>query len=91
MFSIPPEKIKILTKEELSLYRLDQLDMVKSEERSLQKSKGLGVSRVELMRREALAEERSKKECVPFLEKNFDTTKWGKCHFAIRKEVGLSR
>lgn len=47
MFSILPEEMKILTKEDLKKYRLDQNDIVFHEEDALRQSKRLGISRFE--------------------------------------------
>lgn len=51
MFSIPPEDIRILSKADLSKYRLDQTDIVANEADSLKQAERLGISRLEYMRR----------------------------------------
>lgn len=51
MFSIPPEDIRILSKADLSKYRLNQTDIVANEDESLKEAERLGISRVEYMRR----------------------------------------
>lgn len=56
MFSIPPETSRTLSFEELSLYRLNQRDLVLNEESDLNRATLLGISRDELNRRYQLFE-----------------------------------
>lgn len=55
MFSISPEQMRILDREELASYRLNQDDMAASEERSMAKAAAFGLSRPEYERRADLA------------------------------------
>lgn len=47
MFSVPPEKVKYLTQEELSKYRLDQRNYLKQEANDIEMAKSLGLTRQE--------------------------------------------
>lgn len=53
MFSVPPEKMRILTKQDLERFGLNQSDPVGQEMRDLAQSKRLGISRAEYLGRKA--------------------------------------
>ena len=54
MFSIPPEKIEILSQERISFYRLNQPDMVYQEELDIRNAAVFGMSRQEYMQKWSL-------------------------------------
>jgi hypothetical protein len=60
MFSIPPEKMEILTDEKLSFYRLDGNDMAFEEEIQLQAAALFGMTRQQYMQNLNLVEKESK-------------------------------
>lgn len=62
MFSISPENIKILTKNEISRYRLDQQNYIKAEQSDIWWSKKLGISRAEFLQRKKQVDN----ECTKF-------------------------
>ena len=47
MFSIPPEKVRYLSPEEISRYRLDQTNYLKQEATDIETAKSLGLTRQE--------------------------------------------
>jgi len=94
MFSTPPERLLILTKEQLQFYRLDQMDMAEAEQRALSDAKWLGISRQELMRRTQLADEGTKRECYPLMNSNKGTERsriqeFGACFRQQRVKYGV--
>lgn len=61
MFSIPPERMKLLVKDEITKYRLDQRNYVKEEKSDLENARQLGISRGEyLVRKKRLTDECTK-------------------------------
>lgn len=88
MFSIPPERLKILSESQLSFYRLDQMDMAEAEEVALFQAKKLGISRQELMRRDKLFEDALRRECSRLYKEN-DRSLFLDCAFKLRGKYGL--
>lgn len=88
MFSTPPSNIRYLTNEEIERNRLDQPDIGYQEKEDLARAKGLGLTRMEYMRRVKLAEAQEEK-CfkqhpdvgVPYIE----------CVMSGRRKLGLVR
>ena len=64
MFSIEPEKMKILDKDELSLYRLNQVDMVYREELEIKLAEKYGMTRIEFIQAQKEYREDTKKYCI---------------------------
>lgn len=58
LFSIEPENVKYLTKEELGAYRLNKTDFVKKEDSDLRIASTLGISRAQLFSRYRKAKEK---------------------------------
>jgi hypothetical protein len=89
IFSTPPEKIKILSKTELGFYRLDQDDIVVSENDSINKASKYGLSRAELMKRESLAQNRILAECNGDISAPDFVAKLGICRRNILRSLGI--
>ncbi len=60
MFSIPPDKVEVLTDEKLSFYRLNGTDMVYEEEIQLHLAARFGMTRQQIMLNSKLREEELK-------------------------------
>lgn len=60
MFSIPPDKVEVLTDEKLSFYRLDGTDMAFEEEIQLHLAARFGMTRQQYMQNSKLVEEEVK-------------------------------
>jgi len=65
MFSIPPEKVEILTDDRLSFYRLTGLDIVFEEETELKGAALYGMTRQEYMQNKQLFDDEAKQKCFP--------------------------
>jgi len=89
MFSTPPEHLTILTNEQLQLYRLNQMDLVASEEMALFQANRLKISRQELMRRDQLYKDAVNRECLKLLSSN-NFKEFSRCDERLRKKYGLS-
>jgi len=86
MFTIPPEDMKILSKADLTKYRLDQTDIVANEEESLKQAKRLGISRMEYMKRtKNLKSSKAMDVCMALK----DTTKQRECSLHMLFKFGL--
>lgn len=62
MFSVPPEEMKYLSKEEVSRYRLNQTNYLKQERADIEMAKDLGLTRQQYMQKKM----RMDKECSGF-------------------------
>lgn len=85
MFSIPPDKLEILDETSLSLYRLNQTDLVQQESVDLKNAAYYGLSRQEYMRRnQRYGSEREKCEHLSGLPKY-------QCWEQAKERAGLVR
>lgn len=84
MFSTPPERIKILTKQELTDYRLSGVDIAVAEEAALKRAKELGISRSEYMQRLRLEEQLA----VACLDPRLSLDEVIECNFAASRQAG---
>lgn len=62
MFSVPPEEIKYLSKDDVSRYRLNQTNYLKQEKADIEMAKNLGLTRQQYMQKKI----RMDKECSNF-------------------------
>lgn len=87
IFSTPPDEAKSLTREQVSYYRLDQLDMGLQEELDFARAKSLGITREEYTKRMQIYNAWNSRSPCPFDEK--DTRAYGKCLDERARRVGI--
>lgn len=85
MFSIPPDKVEILTDDELSFYRLNGVDMAFEEEIQLENAARFGMTRQQYMENLRLFEDETKKKCWVLKAKE----EGSKCIETTAKKYGL--
>lgn len=70
MFSIPPDRVEILSEEKLSFYRLNQADMVYQEELDISNAALYGMSRQEYMQKWRLFWAEVTDRCLPLAKRD---------------------
>jgi hypothetical protein len=88
MFSVTPDQVHILGKEELAAYRLDQDDMATSEERDMARAAKLGLSRQEYLQRVDQAK-RYRDQCLQRHDAPGSVSAKIDCAFEAHSKAGL--